>query len=131
MMHQEPTVHQLRSFGFTLGAMLAGFAVWPVVGGGEPARALLSVAACLVMLGAVYPAALRAVFKGWTAVGNVLGWINTRIILSAIFYLAVTPIGLVRRWLGKDPMGRRRRPELASYRVPREPRAPTHLLKQY
>jgi hypothetical protein len=130
-MFEEATPKQLRSFGFTLGGILAGFAVWPMVRGEGPAGALLVVAACLAALGALSPAGLRPVFKAWTAIGNVLGWINTRIILSAIFYLAVTPIGLVRRGLGKDPMGRRRRPELASYRVPRTPRPPTHLLKQY
>ena len=65
------------------------------------------------------------------AAGHVLGWINTRIILGVIFYFIVTPIGIVRRWLGKDPMGRQLRPDLASYRINRQPRPASHLTKQY
>ena len=41
------------------------------------------------------------------------------------------PIGIVRRWLGKDPMGRHLRPDLASYRINRQPRPASHLTKQY
>jgi hypothetical protein len=32
----------------------------------------------------------------------VLGWVNTRVILTLIFYLVFTPIGLVMRIFGKD-----------------------------
>jgi hypothetical protein len=64
-------------------------------------------------------------------IGHVLGWINTRIILGFVFYVVVTPIGLYRRLLGKDPMGRQLRPELDSYRVVRNPRRSSHLTKQY
>jgi hypothetical protein len=64
-------------------------------------------------------------------VGHVLGWINTRIILGLVFYVVVTPMGIIRRMLGKDPMGRRTRPELDTYRVLREPRPGSHLTKQY
>jgi hypothetical protein len=65
------------------------------------------------------------------AIGHVLGWINTRIILGAVFYLVVTPIGMLRSWSGNDPMGRRWRPDLTTYRVSRKPRPPSHMLRQY
>jgi hypothetical protein len=64
-------------------------------------------------------------------IGHVLGWINTRIILGFVFYLIVTPTGAIRRWLGKDPMGQKLRPDLDSYRVTRHPRPASHLKKQY
>jgi hypothetical protein len=62
--------------------------------------------------------------------GHVLGWINTRIILGAVFYLIVTPIGLARRLMGKDPMGTKR-VDVESYRVLRKPRGPSHLKRQF
>jgi hypothetical protein len=59
-------------------------------------------------------------------------WVDhTRIILGFVFYFVVTPIGIVRRLLGKDPMGRRLRPDLESYRMPRNPRPASHLRRQY
>jgi hypothetical protein len=65
------------------------------------------------------------------ALGTVLGWINTRIILGAVFFLVVTPIGAVRRLLGKDPMGKKLKSDVDSYRVLRKPRSASHLTRQY
>ena len=131
-MPNEITRKQLRSFGFTVGGIFALIAVWPlIIRAEDPRWWAVVVAGCLLVPAAVFPKSLKWVYKGWMALGHVLGWINTRIILGFIFYFVVTPIGIVRRWLGKDPMGRRLRPDLDSYRVPRTPRPPSHLTKQY
>jgi hypothetical protein len=65
------------------------------------------------------------------ALGHILGWINTRIILGFVFYLIVTPIGFIRRLLGKDPMGKEIRADINSYRIIRQPRPPSHLKRQF
>jgi hypothetical protein len=123
---------QLRSFGFIVGAIFAVIGVWPIIfARPEPRWWALVIAACLVLPAAVYPSSLFWIHKGWMAVGHVLGQINTRIILGLVFYAVVTPIGLTRRLMGKDPMGRRLRADLESYRVPKKPRPPSHLLRQY
>ncbi len=77
------------------------------------------------------PKSLFWIHKGWMAVGHILGWINTRIILGVVFYVIVTPIGVVRHWLGKDPIGQHLRPDLDTYRVTRKSRPASHLTKQY
>jgi Saxitoxin biosynthesis operon protein SxtJ len=131
-MPNEITSKQLRSFGFTVGGIFALIAVWPlIIRAEDPRWWAVVVAGCLLVPAAVFPKSLTWVYKGWMALGHVLGWINTRIILGFIFYFVVTPIGIVRRWLGKDPMGRRLRPDLDSYRLARTPRPPSHLTKQY
>jgi Saxitoxin biosynthesis operon protein SxtJ len=131
-MPNDITRKQLRSFGFTVGGIFALIGVWPlVIRSEDPRWWAVILAAALVLPAVVFPRSLVWVYRGWMALGHVLGWINTRIILGFIFYLVVTPIGIVRRWLGKDPMGRRLRPDVDSYRVPRVPRPPSHLTKQY
>jgi len=40
-------------------------------------------------------------------VAHALGWLNSRILLSIIFWLVITPYGALRRALGQDPLGRR------------------------
>jgi hypothetical protein len=40
----------------------------------------------------------------WEKIAFVLGWINTRIILSAIFFLFLVPISLVYRLFSTDPL---------------------------
>ena len=62
---------------------------------------------------------------------EVLAWINTRILLSVVFFGMVTPMGLVMRWLGRDPMRRGFDRGAATYRVNRQPRPVTHLMRQF
>jgi hypothetical protein len=40
--------------------------------------------------------------KVWFGLALVLGWFSSRILLAVIFFLLVTPVGVVRRWMGKD-----------------------------
>jgi O-antigen/teichoic acid export membrane protein len=131
-MRNEITSKQLRSFGFTVGGIFALIAFWPLVFRGEyPRWWAMVVAGCLLVPAVVFPKSLVWVYRGWMAVGHIMGWINTRIILGVVFYVIVTPIGMFRRWLGKDPMGRELRPDLDSYRITRKPRPASHLTKQY
>jgi hypothetical protein len=123
---------QLRSFGLIVGGIFAGIGLWPLaIHFAEPKWWPLVVAGLLILPALVYPTVLYWPNKGWMLVGHVLGWINTRIILGLVFYVVVTPMGIIRRMLGKDPMGRRTRPDLDTYRVLREPRPGSHLTKQY
>lgn len=131
-MQNEITKKQLRSFGLTVGGIFAGIGVWPLlIHSAEPRWWSLIIAGALLLPAAIYPHSLVWPYKGWMALGHVMGWINTRIILGIVFYFVVTPIGIFRRWLGKDPMGQHLRPDLESYRVVRQPRQASHLTKQY
>jgi hypothetical protein len=131
-MQNDADKKQLRSFGLIVGGIFAGIGLWPVVvHSAEPRWWSIIVAAVLICPALIYPKSLFWIHKSWMMLGHVLGWINTRIILGAIFYAVVTPIGVIRRWLGKDPMGRRLRPDLESYRVVRKPRPASHLTKQF
>jgi hypothetical protein len=129
---EEITPKQLRSFGLMVGGIFAAIAVWPLMIRDEEARWwALIFAAFLILPAAVFPAALAWPYKGWMWIGYVVGWINTRIILGFIFYFIVTPIGIFRRWIGKDPMGRKLRADFDSYRILRKPRPASHLKQQY
>lgn len=74
---------------------------------------------------------LSRLYAGWMRIARALAWINTRLLLTAVFYAIFTPVGVVRRLLGYDPMQRRFERETASYRVTREARHDTHMERQY
>ncbi|MGH9312901.1 MAG: SxtJ family membrane protein [Vicinamibacterales bacterium] len=74
---------------------------------------------------------LRRMYAGWMTFARALAWVNARIILTVVFYLVLTPVGLARRLLGYDPMSRRLEGDAATYRVTREPRPSSHVEKQY
>jgi Saxitoxin biosynthesis operon protein SxtJ len=131
-MQNEIASKQLRSFGLTVGGIFALIGFWPlVIRSADPRWWALLIGVCLAVPAVVYPACLYWIYKGWMILGHVLGWINTRVILGAVFYLVVTPTGIIRSWLGKDSMGRQLKPELDSYRIIRQPRPPSHLNRQY
>jgi hypothetical protein len=131
-MKNEIENSQLRSFALIVGGIWALVGLWPlVVRGGSPRWWALAIASLLVLPGIILPRSLFWIYKSWMMLGHILGWINTRIILGVIFYGVVTPIGMIRGWLGKDPMGRRLTLDLDSYRILREPRPPSDLTKQY
>ncbi len=62
----------------------------------------------------------KLLYKGWMAFAYALGWVNTRILLVLFFFLVITPVSLVLRMIGKDPLLRRSEPDLKSYWIARE-----------
>jgi hypothetical protein len=131
-MQYEVTPKQLRSFGLLVGGIFAIIGLWPLIWRGEDVRWWAMIATAILVLPAVvYPMSLKLIYRGWMAIGEVLGWINTRIILSIIFYGVFTPVALVMRLRGQDPMRRGWDPNLESYREVREPRPGTHMQRQF
>ena len=63
-------------------------------------------AALLSLTGLVAPLALRPVYRLWMQFGLVLSRITTPILMSLVFFLIVTPIGLIHRMFASDPMAR-------------------------
>ena len=59
---------------------------------------------------------------------HALGWVNSRILLALLFYLVMTPMGLVQRLAGRDAL-RRRGPGNVSYWIPRS--SPKHSTDQF
>jgi hypothetical protein len=117
--NRNPDKKELRNFGLVTGGLIPiifglllpwlferNFPGWPWM-----------VGAVLLIWAAILPKTLKPVYLVWMTLGNALGWINTRIILSIMFYLIILPVGLVMRLTGKDPMAQSITREQRSYRV--------------
>jgi hypothetical protein len=72
------------------------------------------------LLGAAAPAALRPLYVALTAATLPIGYVLSHVMMGALFYLVVTPIGLVLRLMGRDAMCRRFEPKARTYWVRRE-----------
>jgi hypothetical protein len=132
LMTARPETKQLHAFGSIVGGGFGIIGLWPwVVRGQGPRWWALALGLALVLAALVRPASLGLPYRVWMTLGVALGWINTRIILAVIFYGLVTPIGVVIRLCGRDPMGRRFDPTAGSYRVPSTPRPGSHMLRQF
>lgn len=112
---------ELLIFSFGLGAAR------------EPlALGLLALALLSALLGAVWPRGNRPIFVAVTAIALPIGFVLSYVIMIALYYLAIMPIGLALRALDKDPMDRRFLPAARSYfEDARPPRPKERYFKQF
>jgi len=119
----NPSKGQLRLFGATwlvffgaLGALLLS------KGHQTPAVAVWAAAGVVPLVGWFVPAVLRTVYLGMTFAAYPIGLVVSHVILATVYYLVLTPIGLLRRCFAGDPMTRRFEPDRESYWVERPAR---------
>ena len=123
---------QLRSFGLIVGAGFAIVALFPLVVRSQPPRMwALILSVLLVATALVFPPALKPFHRVWMTIGEALGWVNSRIILSVVYYLVIVPIGALQRMRGHDAMKRRFEPDAVTYRILRTKRPPSDMQRQY
>lgn len=100
---------QEREFGLIVGSVFALLGLWWIYRGKFAGFNLfvISLGLTLVLLGAVFPRALVYPNKAWMKLAEVLAYISTRVILAIVFFLILTPIGIIKRATGWDPLNRR------------------------
>ena len=125
------TRKQLRSFGVILAAGFTVISIAPVIRGHSPRSWGLDVALIFGALGLVFPMVLSPVYRVWMKLAEVLAWVNTRIILTVLYYGLIVPIGWLLRMRGGDPMRLKFDRQANSYRIVREKRHSSHLLHPY
>jgi len=92
----------LIKFGITIGIILvtiAGFLFWKEK---ESFQIFLGIGIFLFLSAIALPVVLKPVYWIWMVFASILGWIMTRLILSLLFYIIFTSIGLTSRLLGKQ-----------------------------
>lgn len=130
--NDQATNKELRQFGLVVGGVFSVIGLWPVVFRDESLRLwAIILRSLLIVLGAIVPQCLKQVYRGWMKIGHVLGSINTRIILGIVYYLLVTPMGIIMRLMGKDPMHRALGENVDTYRVVRAVRPRRHMRNQF
>ncbi len=70
------------------------------------------------VFGAFWPKRLKLVFVSWMFLAFPIGWLVSRIILAALFFLVFFPLGVILKLLGHDPL-RLKQPPTDSYWEPR------------
>ena len=125
------TRRQLRDFGLLVGGIFGAIGFWPLVWRHQSQR-LWAVAlfVALVLPALVAPPTLAPAYRVWMKLAEVLAWVNTRIVLGVVFFGVVTPIGLVMRLTGRDPM-RRAFDQAETYRIRCTPRPAAHMQRQF
>ena len=121
----RPTDRTLRQFAAG-GVVVLGLFAAPWMwyrGATTAAQALGLVAIGLLVLAVAYPRLLKWPFVAASIITWPLGLIVSYAALAVVFYLVITPIGLVFRLLGRDALKRDFDRQAESYWEPREPQA--------
>jgi predicted membrane metal-binding protein len=122
----------LREFGLVTGAIVAGlfglffpwllersWPLWP-----------WAIFGLLAAWGLLAPLSLRPLYRVWMRFGLLLSKITTPIIMGLVFFVLITPMGLIRRLAGRDSMARGF-DDSQTYRVASKKPAPDNLEKPY
>jgi polyferredoxin len=128
----EPNKQDLRNFGLILALILGVlFIIIPYFRHKSPSTVMVVITTVLIVWALVLPASMKHLYKVWMAIGELLGWVNTRIILGAVFIALILPISIIMRLMSKDPLHRRLEKDAASYRVTSIQPQPDQLERPY
>ena len=138
--YTPPSEQELRHYGLVMtaalvvlslvaagvGFMWKGQVSWGKVG-------VLDAVALLVFLlpALVKPAWLAPIHKGWMKFAFMLGWFNSRLILSLMWLLVFTPVALVQRIIRRDALERKWTKETSSYWQSKPTPPPKHFDRQF
>ena len=110
----------LRKFGLMVGGVFAVLGLLFLWRHKAHYPYFLWPGAVSVLFGAILPRALKWIYIAWMSVAFVLGFVMAHVILAVLFYLVITPIGLLAKLAGKDFLSLKLDRAAKSYWIPRE-----------
>ncbi len=121
----DSSSRELRKFGFVMAGALAVIGALVLWRGRPYYVYFFGCSLLLAVFGAILPVVLMPIHKVWMTLAAILGWFMTRVILCVLFYLVLTPMGLLMRLFGKDILNMRFEPDRSSsYWVPKQAEPP-------
>lgn len=107
-------------FGITMGIILTIIGLYLLWKKNNYFEYSFFLAAAFFILGLVLPSVLKYIYKAWMSLAVVMGFIMTRVIMVIIFYLIVTPLGLIASITGKQFLDMKIDKSAKSYWISRE-----------
>jgi Saxitoxin biosynthesis operon protein SxtJ len=133
-MHWSRVNRAEREFGVIVGGVLLLLRLWWLFRGKfETAGVVLTfIGSALVVFGVFAPRLLVIPRKLWMKLAEGMSYVSSRIILAIVFFLVLTPIGLVKRAMGWDPLQRRAVPRDSFWEpYPDRQKNPKHYERMY
>ena len=121
---QEVKAGSEWALGIVFAIVFLIVGLWPLMGDGAIRLWALIVAGVFLALGCLAPKLLRPLNWLWFRFGLLLHKIVNPIIMALLFFTTVTPIALIMKMVGKDPLNRKFDSTAKSYWIERQPPGP-------
>ena len=102
MKNNEIKISSNKSFGVVFFIVFFLFGIWPALKGNDIRYWSISLSLIFLILGLLNSKLLTPLNRLWFKFGIILGNFIAPIIMGLVFFLVVTPIGLIMKLLGKD-----------------------------
>ena len=114
----DVSVKTLRQFVLSTGIMVSLIfgLFFPWLADSEINMNVFAFAALWAGWGLLLPKTLRPVYNVWMRFGSLMHKIMTPLILSILYFVLITPLGLMMRLFAKDPLNRKLDASVESYR---------------
>jgi predicted membrane metal-binding protein len=113
-----------RSFGIVFAVVFAVIGLLPLIHGDSPRVWSLAISAAFGITAFLFPGVLTPLNKLWMRLGLLLHKVISPVVLGFLFFVVITPMGVVMRMFGKDPLRLRKNRDGRSYWVERTPPGP-------
>lgn len=123
-MDKQPKLPSDRSFGFTFAVVFALLGGWLYWRGNQYGLPAFLVSAAFAFLSLTIPRLLHPLNVVWMKFGLLLNKIVSPIVLGAIFFIVITPVGLFFRVTGRDALRRAFEKSASTYWIERTPPGP-------
>jgi hypothetical protein len=117
---KTPNNKELRSFALTISIALGIVGALVLWRRGPIGFIFIAIGAMILLAGLVWPRSIAMLYKAWMALALVLGFFMNHIILALLYYIVLTPIGLLMRILNRDPLTLRFDCNAESYWIKRQ-----------
>lgn len=120
----NPNRKELRQFSIALivATAVVGSILWWKLGPNPWSQGLWIGGPIAGLIGLALPAAIKPVFIALSVIAFPIGMVIGTLALVVVYYGVITPIGLVFRLIGRDPLHRRFDDAAPSYWIERKPR---------
>lgn len=98
------SIKSLRKFGLMVGGVFLLLTFLLIFKDFSPSASYLPaiIGLLLISMGSFYPKALKGTYRIWMGAAFTIGWTVSRVMLIILFYLVITPIGLIARLFRKE-----------------------------
>ena len=109
-----------RSFGLVFFVVFLIVALWPLKYETDIRLWAIILSLVFLVLGVLNSKFLSPLNKLWFKFGILLGSIASPIVMGAVFFVVVTPIGVIMRFLGKDLLKKDKVKNVSTYWIKRD-----------